>query len=985
MAETPLKRGLAVPYWEGIRSRVRASRLAWPVALALVVLLGGALRFHGLGWDQPEGADAPLQMHPDERFMSLVADRIDWPDSIGGYFDTADSPLNPYNAPETPSFVYGTFPLFLAKGVSTIAGDDHAGDGDGYEHTVVWGRRVTALFDTATIALVFALGAALFGRRAGLVAALFYALAVLPTQLAHFWTTDPYLVFFGVAALLFMVLYVRSEGTRAPWAYGAAAGVCIGFATACKVNALTLLPVLGIAVLMRIGLRDVPRLGLLWGPNGAERAKRAGHWMTDISILCVAIAAGIVVFRIAQPYAFNGPHFWDMGLSGRWLDDIQRERNFQDGNVDYPPFVQFAGRTPVLRPLEQMVLWGLGPALGVSAWIAAGFATVFVFKHRDLRFVLPLAVIAGVMGFQGPRFVAFMRYFAPMYPALLVLAAWGVVAAWGWLRTAPGWPAWHVRWRLRTPAVPAALVRRAGFAAIGLVFLATAWWALAFQNVYREEHPRIAASEWIYANAAPGSRITGEFWDDTVPYALPGENPGLYGLINTEPYEPDSVQKVYELVYGRPGDSSRAGLNGADYVAITSDRIRASVTRLEREYPATIRYYQLLESGELGFEKVAEFSVHPSFLGISIDDSSAEESFTVYDHPHVTIYKKSADWDPQRALTLLLEAHPERAVNLLPRQGRTNGLQFTPEEAEVQQEGGTFASIFDADGLASHLPWAWWLAWLELAAFATVPVLTWLFRAMPDRGYGLSKVAGIATVAVVTWLAVAWGGPHFSAGLVWVAYGAVIAAGVAVGWVRRAALREEWRERRGSWLAIEAVFLAAFAFFLVLRYYNPDLWYHPQGGEKPVELAYLTAVAKSSTMPPYDPWFSGGVMNYYYMGWFIVAVPIRALRLLPEVGFNLAIPTYAGLGATVAFSTVHNLVALTPIRRRGRRLVTVGHPRWRAAIAAGVFGALLLMFAGNLDSLHQTVERLQAVNTWGGAWGTGGSGAWDIPVIGEPL
>ena len=115
---------------------------------------------------------------------------------------------------------------------------------------------------------------------------------------------------------------------------------------------------------------------------------------------------------------------------------------------------------------------------------------------------------------------------------------------------------------------------------------------------------------------------------------------------------------------------------------------------------------------------------------------------------------------------------------------------------------------------------------------------------------------------------------------------------------------------------------------MLLRAFNPDVWYDPQGGEKPMEMAYLTAVTRSTTLPPYDPWFAGGTMNYYYMGWFFLAVPIRALQILPEVAFNLGIPTFAAMGATVAFSTVSNLAGLAQRgRRQGRRR--------RAASAAG--------------------------------------------------
>lgn len=968
MAETPFERSMGGLLRAPATARLRAIALSWPIVLTLVVVIGAYLRFHDLRWDQPEGAQAPLQMHPDERFLSFISERIEWPSGPGEYFDTGKSTLNPYNAADTPSFVYGTFPLFLAKAVSHWAGDDPEGAGKGYDHTVIWGRRLTAGFDTATIVLAFFLGAVLFDRRIGLAAALLYALSVLPTQLSHFWTVDPYVVFFGTATLVLAALSVSPPRRLPGGALFALMGVTVGLGLASKVTAWPILLAPPLATAVRIGVRDFKGLALTWRPRRTSPlpahppGRRAGFWTTDVSWLCLSFAVAMIVFRIAQPYAFTGPKFWDMGISRYWWDDIQRERNFQDGNVDYPPFVAFAGNTPFVEPLKNMVLFGLGPALGVAAWVGMAAAAAVMFRRRDLTFLLPLGVAMGVFAFQGVRFVAYMRYFALMYPVLCLLAAWGLVSFW---RAAPRL---YVRsfaarpWQrdFRTPRIGARGVRRLAAAAIIAVFCATAWWAIAFQQVYRAEHPRIAASAWIYANVPPGSAITNEIWDDALPYYLPGQPANSYRGVDLEPYITDSELKVRELVYGHSGGRPSTGLNGADYVIISSNRVRHSIPKLEREYPATIRYYELLDSGELGFELVATFTLRPAFLGITVNDGNADESFTVYDHPEVRIYKKTAAWDPARALALLNQAHPERASNLLPRQGRTNGLQFTAAEAAVQQSGGTFSDVFSRDTPMRHLPWLWWLAWIELAGLAAFPAVAWLFRAMPDRGYGLAKICGLSVVTLGSWLLVAWGVADFSRGLAWSAFGATLAAGAALAWLRRDALRADFRDHWRSWLALEAIFFVAFAAFLALRYANPDLWHHPQGGEKPVELAYLTAVTRSTHMPPFDPWFAGGTMNYYYMGWFFLAVPLRAFRLLPEIGFNLGVPTFAALAASGAASTVYNLVGLVP------RPSGPGHglarPSRRTMLIVALLGAIFLVGIGNLDGAHQTIERFQHLN-----------------------
>ena len=100
--------------------RIRAR--AVPLALLGIMLLAALLRFTGQNWDQGQN------LHPDERFITMVATWIQWPSSLGEYFNTAINPLSPYNNPDYPTFIYGTFPLYVAKLYGELTGHTDYGN-----------------------------------------------------------------------------------------------------------------------------------------------------------------------------------------------------------------------------------------------------------------------------------------------------------------------------------------------------------------------------------------------------------------------------------------------------------------------------------------------------------------------------------------------------------------------------------------------------------------------------------------------------------------------------------------------------------------------------------------------------------------------------------------------------------------------------------------------------------------------------------------
>ena len=164
------------------------------------------------------------------------------------------------------------------------------------------------------------------------------------------------------------------------------------------------------------------------------------------------------------------------------------------------------------------------------------------------------------------------------------------------------------------------------------------------------------------------------------------------------------------------------------------------------------------------------------------------------------------------------------------------------------------------------------------------------------------------------------------------------------------------------------LFLVAFLSFYGVRAWNPDLWQPWRGGEKPMDFAYLNAVTRSTEMPPYDPWFAGGHLNYYYFGQFQIASLTKITGVLPSTAFNLAIALVFALTVGGAFSIVYNLAAS---RGGGGDRAPPSIPG--GPYLAGITGAVFVAVIGNLDG---AVQLGQAV--WRFTFGEGAAGQFDF-------
>ena len=973
--------------WPRIDDRVRALSPKLLLFLLLFVALG--LRLYGIAWDEGHG------FHPDERSIYMRSDCMynvlvkapgysggdcitqnpemepGFP-SIGAFLDADKSPLNPH------WFPLGSLLIYLIVGIRLVL--EPFLDLGSLASMSYIGRSITALADVGTVFIVYLLGKRIYDSRVGLLAAALVTFSVVHIQHAHFYRPEPLLVFFLATSFWFMLQVMERRRLRDSLLLG----TFVGLTLATKVSVLPLV----------LPLILVYGFSLLTTPEARWTVPSRGASNRIVIHAFLAGGAALAGFLITTPYAlldiFN------------FASDIWWQATNVAKTAGKVPFtVQYVGTTPFLYELRQTSVWGLGLPLGVVAWggllFTIGYTISKVAKLGPVPRgkILLLAWVVPNVAMLSTFEVKFLRYIFPVIPFLVLMGSGTLVWMLDWART------------LRPPSVPVAysvdwtkrrLSKYAPHAVIGVIVFvvtATAFYAVAFERVYAGPHPAVQASRWINENIPNGATILSDTdWDE--------------GIRDLHGYR---VQRI--SIYHRPDDVEKMGtiatqLAGGHYLVFYSNRTYGSVARLPERYPLSSGYYRLLFSGQLGYTPEQVFTSYPRLMGVTFVDDTftragipkpeslkafepgsialhlgyADENVINYDHPKVLLFRNEGRLSQAQLLDTLTTNLPEGGSQL--------GLMLGAEEKAVQRQGGTWSDIIKRDSWTNEVPVLAWLLLVELIYLTALPLSTFLFRPLPDRGIVLARVLGILGVSYVAWLLASLGCMGFSRA-------SVLVGILVVALLSSIVLATRWREFKEfvskNWrlLAIgEAIFLAAFLAFVAIRMANPDLWHSFRGGEKPMDFAYLNAVLRSTSMPPYDPWFAGGYLNYYYWGQFIVATLIKATGIVPSVAYNLAIPLLFALTVTGAYSLVYNIAAgvrrLSPASGLSlassssaeidfasdqpySRLETGGgysppYRQWRwwvhgvpwGPVIAGLLAGLFVAVIGNLDGIVQVVK-----------------------------
>jgi hypothetical protein len=183
---------------------------------------------------------------------------------------------------------------------------------------------------------------------------------------------------------------------------------------------------------------------------------------------------------------------------------------------------------------------------------------------------------------------------------------------------------------------------------VGIVTFEVVIRGLSFFTMYVQTDPRIQAAEWLTQHRLSSDHIL-----------LPDKDPNSALFLIRAPEQVHFFNfyalsgDLPEADAEYPSDISQLSqlLTQVQYIVVPSQRVYSSAFRLPHRFPNEARFFEALFSGELHFTPEFQASTTTCLLPsitypiirtwlCPLPQATTEETFTVYDHPTVSIWKK---------------------------------------------------------------------------------------------------------------------------------------------------------------------------------------------------------------------------------------------------------------------------------------------------------------------------------------------------------
>jgi hypothetical protein len=159
---------------------------------------------------------------------------------------------------------------------------------------------------------------------------------------------------------------------------------------------------------------------------------------------------------------------------------------------------------------------------------------------------------------------------------------------------------------------------------------------IIFINLYLHPDIRLQASRWIQSHIPANATILSEAGNviDIPVSSTP------YQLNHLDFYNIDQNRDLAEkLINSIPQN---------DYILVPSRRMFKN--QFGPQFPVSRNYYQNLFNGRLGFTQIKKIEV---FTDPFLNPENAEETWTVFDHPTIRIFKKTTQLSTQEIRSLI--------------------------------------------------------------------------------------------------------------------------------------------------------------------------------------------------------------------------------------------------------------------------------------------------------------------------------------------
>jgi len=537
-------------------------RLWVAVVIILLTAIAAVLRFWGLRWGLPDELHK-YTYHPDEIFQIIAMLR-----------------LNPFAFELDPGF-YNYPSGYMNLGAIALRVADAYGVEINESLTGVYlvARALTAALGITVVPVVYLAGAKLYGKAAGIIAALVIAIMPLHIVHSHFATVDVPTATWVALALLGAAAIVDRPRIGVYILAAGAAGVAAGT----KYTALLVL----IPVLAAHFLRE----------DKIKFAKR----LVDIK-LWAAVVGFITGFLIATPGWLFMPEKFFAGL-------LYELRHSQTGHG-----MVFVGRGPGwFDVLANSLGYGLGIALLVFGLLAVAMA-ISRRKRSDwilLSFLVPYFLL---ISFSEVRFA---RYAIPLLPPIALLVGRMMADAYSVMKESGA----------------NSVIRWAWVATCVLIIGYTGAYAAAFDGLFSSKDPRTAGAEWFFESVESDTAVA----FPTVPwfYSLPLA-PEINGAVGAENRYESMSDSRYRLLTNpeKPWDLTLLEEEMPEY-AVVSDFESEDLLRLRD--PSVLKYLDYLGKH---YSEYKTFRNDLTVLGISFGKAEQLPHDLKYMSPTIHVYRR---------------------------------------------------------------------------------------------------------------------------------------------------------------------------------------------------------------------------------------------------------------------------------------------------------------------------------------------------------